>query len=300
MAAVSSIIAGAAIAGTAASGIASANAQRSAARNATNAQVAAANQSTALDREIYYDQRSLLAPSITAGSQARARQMLMQGYSPDEVKAYLSSTASAVGPTGEAARATPEELQRRYSSLYGDWSRGDTHQGVRYDDFNDYLNAVGVDTYAQDGGTTIDAVPGEDYSWVDDWSYESSSPSYDFRLQEGQNALERSAAARGDLFSGGTGRELTRYGQDFASNEFEADWRRLGELAGDGEDATGTTIQVAGNYGNNATSNINAAGNARASGYAAQGQANADMWSTIGGGIGAFYGLGQRSGWFGK
>ena len=45
-------------------------------------------------------------------------------------------------------------------------------------------------------------------------------PGYGFRLSEGLKALERSAAARGGLLSGGTGKALTRYGQEMASQEF--------------------------------------------------------------------------------
>jgi hypothetical protein len=47
-----------------------------------------------------------------------------------------------------------------------------------------------------------------------------ADPGYGFRLSEGLKALERSAAARGGLLSGGTGKALTRYGQDMASQEF--------------------------------------------------------------------------------
>lgn len=45
-------------------------------------------------------------------------------------------------------------------------------------------------------------------------------PGYNFRLSEGLKAVENSAAARGTLKSGRTMKELERYGQGFASNEF--------------------------------------------------------------------------------
>ena len=93
---------------------------------------------------------------------------------------------------------------------------------------------------------------------------------------------------------------LTEYGQDMGRQEYEADWSRLGELAGSGEESTGTVVNVAGNYGSSAAANTLAAGNARASGYLAAGQADADMWNTIGGAIGAGYGMGRNAGWFGK
>lgn len=48
----------------------------------------------------------------------------------------------------------------------------------------------------------------------------TTDPGYGFRLSEGLKALERSAAARGGLLSGGTGKALTRYGQEMGSQEF--------------------------------------------------------------------------------
>lgn len=47
-----------------------------------------------------------------------------------------------------------------------------------------------------------------------------TDPGYLFRLGEGQKVLENSAAARGGLLSGQTGKALQQYGQNFASNEF--------------------------------------------------------------------------------
>jgi len=51
-------------------------------------------------------------------------------------------------------------------------------------------------------------------------------PSYQFRLQEGQRAVERSAASRGQLQSGNTLRDLTRFGQGLASQEYGAAFQR--------------------------------------------------------------------------
>lgn len=48
-----------------------------------------------------------------------------------------------------------------------------------------------------------------------------ADPGYQFRLSEGMKALERSAAARGLLQSGGTLKGITKYGQDLASAEYE-------------------------------------------------------------------------------
>lgn len=47
-----------------------------------------------------------------------------------------------------------------------------------------------------------------------------ADPGYAFRLAEGQKALERSAAARGGLLGGATGKALQRYGQEMGSQEY--------------------------------------------------------------------------------
>lgn len=88
----------------------------------------------------------------------------------------------------------------------------------------------------------------------------TTDPGYQFRLSEGMRALERSAAARGGLMSGATGRALTRYGQEAASQEYSnaynralteynaakareaEEYNRLSGLAGTG----GTTAQQIG------------------------------------------------------
>jgi hypothetical protein len=250
------LTAAAAVVGTVAAGAMSSNAQKKAAKRSADAIEKSSDQATALEREIYYDQRDLLEPSIAAGSQAQARRMLMAGYAPEEVKAYLRQTDSALN--GEA---TP--------------------------------NANGLTNMA---APTTDA-----YDWVDNWNWEATSPSYDWRVDEGQRALERSAAASGGLFSGDTGMALTEYGQNMGAQEYEADWRRLGELAGDGEEATGTTVNVAGDFGQSAAANTREAGRARATSYQQQGAADANFWgNVVPGAIGTGYGIGRQSGWFGK
>lgn len=111
-----------------------------------------------------------------------------------------------------------------------------------------------------------------------------ADPGYGFRLSEGQKALERSAAARGNLLSGGTGKALTRYGQEMGSQEYMNAFNRyqaerqarlnpLQSLAGVGQTSTQQLAGQAGQLGANLAESIGAAGQARASGY--MGTANA-------------------------
>jgi hypothetical protein len=129
-----------------------------------------------------------------------------------------------------------------------------------------------------------------------------ADPGYQFRLSEGLKALDRQAAARGGLISGGALKAAQRYGQDYASGEYGAaynralteynaqvgradtSYNRLAGQAGIGQTATGQLSNAAGQAGSNVSNIIGqgaqlqgqalgAAGQARASGYV--GQANA-------------------------
>jgi hypothetical protein len=113
----------------------------------------------------------------------------------------------------------------------------------------------------------------------------SEDPSYQFRLKQGEQGINRSAAAGSGLLSGATMKARARYNQDFASNEFQNSWNRLSSLAGIGQSATNAVGAAGQNYANNVSNNQLAAGNARAAGYI--GQANA-VNNALGMGINAF------------
>jgi hypothetical protein len=74
--------------------------------------------------------------------------------------------------------------------------------------------------YRASAGLSPAELAGEQFNFEAD-------PSYGFRLSEGLKALERSAAARGGLMSGGTGKALQRYGQDMASQEYGNAFQRF-------------------------------------------------------------------------
>lgn len=57
-------------------------------------------------------------------------------------------------------------------------------------------------------------------------------PGYKFRLEQGQMARERGAAARGGLLSGGHMKDLEDFSQGLASQEFQAGTNRLYDLYG--------------------------------------------------------------------
>jgi len=127
-----------------------------------------------------------------------------------------------------------------------------------------------------------------------------SDPGYAFRLGEGQKALERSAAARGGLISGGALKAATRYGQDMGSQEYQNAFQRyqtnrsnqlqpLGNLMAMGQSAASNQGSAAGDYGSAGANLITGAGNAAAGGITGAGNAQAagymGMANTLAGGI---------------
>jgi hypothetical protein len=112
----------------------------------------------------------------------------------------------------------------------------------------------------------------------------TADPGYGFRLSEGQKALDRQAAARGGLISGGALKAAQRYGQEMGSQEYTNAFNRyqterqarlnpLQSLAGMAQTSTGQLGQAGQTMATNVGEAGAAAAQARASGY--MGQANA-------------------------
>lgn len=59
-----------------------------------------------------------------------------------------------------------------------------------------------------------------------------SAPGYLARQQAGESALQRSAASKGLLRSGGTLKDLVEYGQNFASNEYNNEFNQAYQTYG--------------------------------------------------------------------
>jgi hypothetical protein len=57
-------------------------------------------------------------------------------------------------------------------------------------------------------------------------------PGYQFRMDEGAKAVNNTAAARGNLLSGAAAKEMQRYSQGFASNEFGNAYNRYSQDQG--------------------------------------------------------------------
>jgi hypothetical protein len=121
-----------------------------------------------------------------------------------------------------------------------------------------------------------------------------SDPSYQFRLQQGQDAIQSSAAAQGGLLSGATLKALQNYGQESASqeygnayNRFNADqtnrYNRLSNLVGVGQNAAAQVGNAGAQTAQAVADNTMQGANALAAGQVA----NANNWSNTANNLGS-------------
>lgn len=115
----------------------------------------------------------------------------------------------------------------------------------------------------------------------------TTSPGYQFRLSEGMRAVENSAASKGMLMSGGTLKDLTRFGQGVAADDFNQQFNRTASVAAGGQQANTTLGALGAQSAYQQGDALQNAANARASGYV--GSANA--WGNALGGIGQLAGM---------
>jgi hypothetical protein len=101
----------------------------------------------------------------------------------------------------------------------------------------------------------------------------TATPGYDFRMRQGQDALEASAAARGGLYSGAAMRDALKFGQDYGSNEYGNYFARLGARADTGMNAAQMSGQASQQAAAGVSNSLGNIGNAQAAG--AIGSANA-------------------------
>lgn len=119
-------------------------------------------------------------------------------------------------------------------------------------------------------------------------------PSYQFRLQQGQDAIQSGAAAKGGLLSGATLKALQDYGQDYASQEYEnaynrfnADqtnrYNRLSNIVGMGQNAAAQVGNAGLQTGQAVANNTMAGANAQAAGQVA----SANNWANTANNLGS-------------
>lgn len=193
-----------------------------------------------------------------------------------------SAANKQAGAAGQASQVEQNMFNQTQGNLQ-DWMNSGRQANYTLQ------NLLGLKTGSVDAGFDQNAPLSKAFSLQDF----QASPAYNFNLEQGMNAINKGAAARGNLYAPQTLQDLGKFTQGTASNEFQNAFSnyntnqnnifsRLQTLSGQGANAAtnlgGFGAQTAGQIGGN----IIGAGNANAAGIV--GGANA-----INSGVGSYY-----------
>lgn len=116
---------------------------------------------------------------------------------------------------------------------------------------------------------------------LQDGSFFQKDAGYQARLDEGMRGINSGLAARGMGNSGAALKALTRFGQDYASNEYQNAYNRQNNLVNYGNQASMALGNFAGGYGANAANNAIGLGNANAAGQIGMANRDAGIFGSI-------------------
>lgn len=324
------VIAGA-IAGAASigGGLLAASSQRHAADQAadTAANNTAAN--NALTREIYGQNRDILAPDVNRGNLAgSALTDLLLGTNSygSALSAFNGGTGGSgmVGTGGGSSALTARQqwAQGAIDAMAPNITRSSTwntanqisdpYQRLQYllsqspanSDQRPLYNAY-VANHADPGpttpatGTTTPTTPatgtgaatGTGSSALSAFDRFRQGTNYQWRFNQGNDALQNQWAARGTFDSGAEKKALLEYGQNFASNELSNYMDLLARQQATGLSAAQAIAGVSSNYAGTIAASNTSAANAAANAALARGNANSALYGSIASGIGNIAGV---------
>ena len=248
--------------------------QASAAKKAAKAQTRSADQQVQLYRDIYDDTTERFAPFYGAGTNALSAYNYELGLGP---RPTFGGTAPAVqtipgvgGTAGSPLVNGGWRFGRDDSSQRGNMATASRAGGAaspatptRYG-----VNGQIFDTMeAAQAYADANKTGGMDYGGY------TRTPGYDFRLNQGIDAIQAGAAARGGLYSGAAMKALQQHGQDYATGEYTNYLARLAGMTDTGVAAAGNQANAGANMGAGVAGALGAKGNASAAGAIGVGNA---------------------------
>ena len=250
-----------------------------ASRTASNTQRDSANAAIQAQKEADAKQQALNAPFRDNGLAGQNRLMYLLGLSPnpnqssqltkDQIRAQLLPQFTSSG-NDDVRNAMLEQAGGNQNRLIRASMGGPV-------DENGLNAAIDKQFNAQGPAGAVDPAYGSLARNFGSSDFQTD-PGYQFRLAQGQQAIERSQAARGGLLSGGAIKAASDYNQGMASNEYNNAYNRfqtnranilnpLQSLSGAGQTASNVLGQNALQSGVNQGNYLTQAGNAQASGY---------------------------------
>lgn len=125
-----------------------------------------------------------------------------------------------------------------------------------------------------------------------DFSGFDKSPDFLFARDQMQQGIERGAAARGSLFSGGTNLDLANALNGLASQNLNNYFAKLAGMSGQGLQAGQALGSFAANRGNSLAELFGNQGQARASAFGQRANINSGLFGDVANGFGSFFGAG--------
>ena len=212
-----------------------------AAGKAAAAQQAAAQQATQTQLSLLNATSQMNAPGRNLGYGADSALASLFGI-PDPNAAGTTAGYSANG--GLTALGTPGGTAPAASGQTGGGGPG----------------GIGAPGSSSNGSTGTNANTNPNYAGF------YNTPGYQFALGQSQQAIQRGASARGNLYSAGTLNQLNQNAAGYASQNYNNYVNQLMGLAGIGQNANSSTQSAATTAGNNIAQNQLNAGTANASG----------------------------------
>ena len=291
-----------------------AGAQAGAATNAAGLQYSLGQQSLAQQQQQFNTTQQNFAPWLAAGRGALGQLETGLGITPQGAPAAPGTAQTGLtGFSGLPAQRTVGAPSSPYNTLRYTNELGGSIPSSAVTGPGQLSNALSTSALAGGQIGYGSLLQGFNQPFVPPTAAtQQNDPGYQFRLQQGEQALQNSAAAQGGLLSGNTGQALEQYAQNYASNEYSNvynralteyqqrynifqgnqanTFNRLAALAGAGQTAT-TQLGQLGQQGAANVANINLGtggqvGNALQNAGAATASGYAGLANSITGGIG--------------
>lgn len=266
------------------------------AKSAGNAQVQGGRDAIAAQLAMYNQSRADTLPYQTTG--VGALNMLAQMYG---LPTYQGGTAGQAGGITFTGGETKQKKRNWFDKITDPANLAGEFGGTSYDPMGFFSSGTSTSPMqfqiADGGGGTAGqqgtVMPG---TGTPDFNAFWQTPDFLVARDTGLDALDRSAAASGALYSGGADADRMRYASELGTQAFGNFTGNLFRLAGFGEGANQRLNSLGENFGNRTANIMGDVGNARASSYLRQ----ADAWGNALGAAGAGINqLGQSRGWWG-
>jgi hypothetical protein len=256
-------------------------AQKKAAKKAAARQAAQSKANSALAQAVHQQNVGLFAPSAVQGQRAGNTLMELLLGAPSGGAGGAPVAGPAAGPTVDDQYAYAMSLLG--PKLQAALANANAQERQQYDAWQMQNQPSIYEAGGLGAGGTGTGAP----SALSAWDQFRGGTNYQWRLGEGQRALNQGYAGTG-LDSGAAQIALQEHGQNFASNELGNWMNQLAQQQGIGLNSAGS-IAGAGNtmYGNVSGTNQQAT-DASAASALVGGQAKANLWGTAGSALGQF------------